>query len=279
MSRRGRGRCEAPAVVPAVVAAGVLAAAVLLATAPAVALDVFTLWRQPEVPLRLEAGAWVDYRTQVMTGGRRQHGLTRLACLGRDGPGEDASWILEILPLAEREDGERVPIRQDAVRLEVAPALTDRRGRLLDNVRRARQWRDGSPADLSLAQLRENPLLAASLEDEFLADRVERNRPTTRVVTGRELLCDQFVLAAADTTVADLPAGRVVQTTLREISVAAHAEVPFLGLVYVAERVTSESRLEPPSRKFRDPPPQSRVEIMELVGYGSGAKPVLTGAD
>ena len=97
---------------------------VLLAAAnPAAALDVFTLWRQPEVPLRLEAGAWVDYRTQVMTGGRRQHGVTRLACLGRDGGGEDASWILEILPLAERDDGALVPIKEDAVRLEVAPAL------------------------------------------------------------------------------------------------------------------------------------------------------------
>ena len=58
-SRHGHGRREAQAVVPAVVAAAALAATVLLAAAPAVALDVFTLWRQPEVPLRLEAGAWV----------------------------------------------------------------------------------------------------------------------------------------------------------------------------------------------------------------------------
>lgn len=273
--RDGFGRRLAPALL---VAVG-LVSGLLLAAVPAVALDVFTLWRQPEVPLRLEAGAWVDYRTQVMTGGRRQVGLTRLACLGRDGDGEDASWILEILPLAEAEDGRLIPVREDAVRLEVAPALAERGGSLLDNVRRARQWRDGQPADLSLEQLRENPLVAASLEDEFLADRVERKHATTRVVTGHELLCEQLVLTAADTTVAELPAGRMVQTTVREISVAVHAEVPFLGLVYVAERVRNESRLEPPSSKFRDPPPQNRVEIMELVGYGTDAKPVLIGSD
>ena len=36
---------------------------------PACALDVFTLWRQPELPLRMEEGAWADYRSQVMAGG------------------------------------------------------------------------------------------------------------------------------------------------------------------------------------------------------------------
>ncbi|MCP4573039.1 MAG: hypothetical protein GY838_11850 [bacterium] len=251
----------------------------LAAAAPAAALDVFTLWRQPEVPLRLEEGAWVDYRTQVMTGGRRRHGLTRLACLGRDGQDENASWILEILPLAERDDGSLVPVKEDAVRLEVAPALAERAGSLLDNVRRARQWRGGKPTDLSLEQLRENPLLAASLEDEFVADSVETKHPTTRVVGGHELLCDQLVLTAEDTDTSDLPAGRVIQTTVREISAAVHADVPFLGLVYVAERVRSSSRLDPPSDRFRDPPPQSRVEIMELVGFGDDAKPVLTGSD
>lgn len=251
----------------------------LLAAGPASALDVFTLWRQPEIPLRLEEGAWVDYRTQVMAGGRREHGATRLACLGRAGAGADASWILEILPLAEPEPGRLVPVREGGVRLEVAPDLLAREGRLLDLVRSALQWRDGVPGELSLEQLRENPLLASSLEDEFLAEEVARKHATTRVVSGRELLCEQLVLTADDSVAEELPAGRVLQETVREISVAVQAEVPFLGLVYVAERVTSESRLDPPSDRFRDPPPQVRVEIMELVGFGTGAKAVLIGSD
>ncbi len=243
------------------------------------ALDVFTLWRQPELPLRLEEGAWVDYRTQVMAGGRREHGLTRLACLGRDGAGPGAPWILEILPLGEMEDGTRVPVAEDGVRLRVRPSLTDRRGSLLDAVIEAHQWRDGRATVLTLEQLRGNPLIAASLEDEFLADTVETGSPTTRVIEGRELLCEQLVLTATDTTIADMPAGRVIQTARREISVAVNAAAPFLGLIYVAERVRAESRLDPPSRRFRDPPAQVRVEIMELVGYGTGAKPVLGGLD
>ena len=44
-----------------------------------------------------------------------------------------------------------------------------------------------------------------------------------------ELLCRQLVLTAADTAVADLPAGRMIQETVREISVAVHDEVPFPG--------------------------------------------------
>ncbi len=53
------------------------------------ALDVFTLWRQPEIPLRLTEGDWVDYRTQSLAGGRREEGLTRIVCMDSAG-GSDA---------------------------------------------------------------------------------------------------------------------------------------------------------------------------------------------
>lgn len=266
--REARGRRPAPAAL-------LLALGLLAAGGTAHALDVFTLWRQPELPLRLEAGAWADYRTQVMSGGRRESGATRVACLGRAGDGADAPWILELVPLAERDDGTLVPVADDGVRLEVAAAVAGRGGALLDHVLEARRWRDGRWHPFSRQELREDPLLASSLEHDFVADEVRADPPTTRVVQGRELLCDQFVLTAADTQAADLPAGRMIQVTTREIAAAVHADVPFLGLAYAAERVRSESRLDPPSRRLRPPAPQVRVEIMELVAWGTGAKAVL----
>jgi hypothetical protein len=99
------------------------------------------------------------------------------------------------------------------------------------------------------------------------------------VVQGREMLCEQFVLTSADTLAADLPAGRMIQVTTREIAAAVARDVPFLGLAYAAERSRSESRLDPPSRRFKAPPPQVRVEIMELVAFGTGARPVLGAPD
>ncbi|MFN2370487.1 MAG: hypothetical protein ABR506_04945, partial [Candidatus Krumholzibacteriia bacterium] len=187
----------------------------------------------------------------------------------------DAPWILELVPLTEQADGTLVPAAGDGVRLEVAAAVTSRRGALLDHVLEARRWQDGRWHPFSREELRQDPLLASSLEHDFVADEVRVDPPTTRVVQGRELLCNQFTLTAADTQVADLPAGRMIQITTREIAAAVHGDIPFLGLAYAAERVRAESRLDPPSRRLRPPPPQVRVEIMELVAWGDGAKAVL----
>ncbi len=265
--RHVRGRRLAPA--------AVLCAALLATAGGARALDVLTLWRQPELPLRLVAGAWADYRTQVMTGGRRETGITRIACLGRDGDGDAAAWIIELVPLAEQADGSRTPVADDGVRLELDPSITDRTGALLDHVREARRWTGDGWVPFSREELRQDPLLSSSLEHAFVADQVRRDPPTTRAVDGRELLCDQFTLSAADTQTADLPAGRMIQVTTREIAAAVNAEIPFLGLAYAAERVRAESHLDPPSRRFKAPAPQVRVEIMELVGYGTAAKALL----
>lgn len=244
---------------------------VLGAPGGAGALDMLTLWRQPELPLRLETGAWADYRTQVMAGGRRESGLTRVACLGRRGDGADAPWILEMVPLQEGPDGTCTPVPADGVQLTVAASILGREGTLLDHVLEARRWQDDRWEPFDRQDLRRDPLLASSLEQDFVAGRVQVDPPTTRVIQGRELLCDQFTLAAADTQVAALPAGRMIQVTSREIAVAVHPEVPFLGLAYAAERVRSASSLDPPSSRLRPPPPQVRVEVMELVAYGTGA--------
>jgi hypothetical protein len=267
-----RGRRSAPAAL-------LSALLVLLMAAPAPGLDMLTLWRQPELPLRLAAGDWAHYRTQVMVGGRRESGATRIACLGRDGEGEDAPWILELVPLAEPEPDVLVPVAADGVRLTVDPAITGRGGDLLDHVIEARRWTGAGWETFDRADLRADPLLASSLEQGFLAQDVRRDPPTTRVVQGREMLCEQFVLTSADTLAADLPAGRMIQVTTREIAAAVARDVPFLGLAYAAERSRSESRLDPPSRRFKAPPPQVRVEIMELVAFGTGARPVLGAPD
>jgi hypothetical protein len=214
-----------------------------------------------------------------MAGGRRQEGLTRIVCLGREHGTDDETWLLELLPLTEQEDGTLVPVPGEGARLRLSRQLLDRQGHLLDAVVEAEKWRDGQPEKLSHDQLRADPLVSASLDAEFTPDRTEREDPTTRVIAGTQYLCDQFVMSAADTQTADLPAGRMIQVTSREITAAVNLEIPFLGIAYAAERVRSESQLDPPSRKFSPPPPQVRVEVMELIDFGSSAEPLLPDGD
>ncbi len=247
----------------------------LLPASTAGALDLFTLWRQPQIPLQMIEGAWADYSTQVMSGGRRESGIVRVVCLDRNGGTDDQAWMIELLYLDEMQDGTMVPQAGQGTRLRISRDLLKREGALLDYVLEIEQWRDGVPEKISPEQLQEDPLIAASLSDEFVPDRVDIGTPTTRVVQGHQLLCDQFTLAAADTQVARLPAGEVIQTSTWEVVAAVNSEIPFLGLAFVSERQHAESRLDPPQRRMKLPPPRIRVEKMELVAYGSGAQPVL----
>lgn len=246
---------------------------------PVRALDVFTLWRQPEIPLRMTEGAWADYRTQIMIGGRRDEGLTRIICLDRAGGSDDETWLVELLPLKELDDGSFEPIPGEGARLRLSRTLLERSGHLLDAVVEVEKWRQGVPEKISEDQLRNDPLVSASLDTEFTPNRTEVKDPTTRVIAGAQYLCDQFVMSAADTQIAQLPAGQMIQLTSHEITAAIHEEIPFLGLAFAAERIRSESTLNPPSRKFSPPPPQVRVEVMELLDFGYHAKPELVSSD
>ena len=250
----------------------------LLGARPVRALDVFTLWRQPEIPLQIAEGSWVEYRTQTMAGGRREEGITRVVCLDRDSGSDEKTWLLELLPLVE-EDGVTHPLAGEGVQLRISRELLNREGTFLAAIVEAVQWRGGKAQKISPAELREDPLVAATLASDFVPDSVVQKDPTTRVVQGVQFLCDQFVMAAADTQVADLPAGRMLQFTTREIVAAVNAEVPFLGLTYVSERVRAESRLDPPSRRFKAPAARTRVEVMELVAYGHESEPFLGAVD
>jgi hypothetical protein len=260
----------------------VLAVAVLtlgLSAPAAWALDVFTLWRQPMIPLQMHEGAWADYRAQVMAGGQRRQGLIRVVCLDRASGSDDDSWLMELLPLEEKPDGTFVPLPGEGLRLRLSRSILDRQGSLLDAVTRIEQWEEGVPHVTTVEELRDDPLLSASLAEDFQPDAVEIGSQTTRVIQGRQYLCDQFVFTAADTQRATLPAGEMVQVTRHEVTAAVNSEIPFLGLAYAAERVRSESSLDPPSRRFSPPPPRVRVEIMELVAFGGGARPRLVPAD
>jgi hypothetical protein len=145
---------------------------------PARALDVFTLWRQPELPLRMEEGTWADYRTQVMAGGRREEGLTRIVCLGREYGSDDDTWLIELLPLTEQPDGSLVPVPGEGARLRLSRGLLDRQGHLLESIVEVQRWRDGIPETISKDQLLEDPLVSASLDSEFSPDTTEsRDQP------------------------------------------------------------------------------------------------------
>ena len=253
-----------------------LAALVVLPAVPAAALDFFTLWQRPELPLTLEAGLWADYRRQAVTEGRRTDDLVRIQCLGRDDQGR---WLLEVLPLVETAGGDLKVAPGEGLRLRLTGAVTDRTGDVMEAVDEVRLWRDGEVQVLDRRQWRRDPLVTASFSGDFAPDTVDESGATVRVIAGRELSCRQLVFAAADTQVAELPDTRMVQTATQEVTAAVSDEIPLLGLAYVSERVAAESRLDPPSKRMPAPPPSLRVEILECLDYGAGAVAALpTGA-
>ena len=252
--------------------------ALVMMTSPAVALDLFTLWRQPEIPLHITEGDWVDYRTQVMAGGRKEIGIIRVACLNRDEGSDDDSFLLELLPMHEQPDGSLLPMAGEGaqVRLDRNILLRDRP--LLASVISVRNWQNGEVREITPEELREDPLLSTSFQSNFIPDEVSNQQSTTRVVAGQQFTCRQWILASADTQSVIMPAGKMKQISSREIAAAVYDEVPFLGLVYASERVRAVSTLDPPNRKIPVPPARIRVEIMELVGFGHQATAHLTGS-
>ncbi len=246
---------------------------------PARALDLFTLWRQPEIPLDLTPGSWVIYRSQTLASGRQDVGLTRIACLPAPGGADDGDRVFEIMPVEERDDGTLEPEPGQGVWLWLDGSLADRQGDLLDNVREAWQWDDGRAVPLDPRSLKDDPLAGQILRSAFTPDTVERHDPTTRIIAGRQFLCEQLVMAARDTQTAELPAGRMIQVSSHEVTAAFSPELPLLGLAFVSERIMSESSLDGGRSRFRAPPPRVRVEVMELVAFGADAESLLGAGD
>lgn len=240
--------------------------AALMSAVPGLALDLFTLWRQPEIPLNLEAGAWVDYRTQVMARGRRENGILRIVCLEA---GDRV--VLELLPLKEHKDGTLRPVPGNGALVTLDGAIQSREGTLLSAVIAVRNWQDGEARDISPQELRDDPLVATSFMSDFQPETVESRQSTTRIVSGQQFTCRQWVMASADTQSVVMPAGRMKQISSREVAAAVHQDIPFLGVVYASERVHATSRLEPPNDAIPLPPERHRVEIMELEGFGKDA--------
>jgi hypothetical protein len=243
----------------------------LFACDAAPALDLFTLWQRPELPLNLAAGAWADYRRQALTEGRRTEDLLRIQCLGRDDAGH---WVLEVLPLAEPSRDEFVVVPGEGLRLSLSAAIEERSGGILAVVQDVYLWRDGEVRRLEREQWRQDPLVTASFSGDFRPDLVEERPATVRVIGDHELLCRQLVFAAADTQHAVSAIGEMMQISTQEVSAAVHPDLPLLGLAYVTERLRHETVIEPPGRR-RPPPPQVRVEILECIGFGDDARPLL----
>jgi len=250
----------------------VLAAAILLLAASAGALDFFTLWQRPEIPLDLAAGAWADYRRQALTEGRRTDDLLRVQCLGRDPRGR---WVIEVLPLAETAADSLVVVPGEGLRLHLDERFASRQGSLAEVVSDVYLWRDGQVTRLDEQSWRRDPLVTASFSGDFVPDTVTERPATIRVIGHRELECRQLEFAAADTQRAELPLGTMVQISTQEVAAAVHPEIPLLGLAYVTERLRADSHLDPPSDRLPPPAPRLRVEILECVGFGQGAGPHL----
>jgi len=259
---------------------GALALVIFLFSAvPAPALDLFTLWRQPEIPLHIEEGSWVDYRSQVMAGGRREEGLTRLVCLSRADGSDDETFLLELLPLDEQKDGSLLPMVGQGAQVRIRRDVLHRQGSLMQAIVSVHHWQDGQVREITPEELRDDPLISTSFTSDFVPDEVSNQQATTRIVSGRQFTCRQWILASADTQSVVMPAGRMNQISTREIAAAVHEEIPFLGLAYASERVRAVSSLDPPNRKIPVPPARIRVEVMELVGFGFNARAHLSRND
>ncbi len=79
----------------------VVALSMLATAGPAAAFDLFTLWQQRELDLRIEVGDWADYRSVSIESGRRREGVSRLQCVGEDAEG----WRLEVVSVIDTDDG------------------------------------------------------------------------------------------------------------------------------------------------------------------------------
>jgi len=236
---------------------------------PAAALDLFTLWQDASAPLAVAPGDRVDYRNVTVEQGRRRTELVRLQCVADAGD----HWVLELLPLHEGDAGP-APVPGEGWRLELRKSALASRGGLEEHVGRVEQWLEGEPRTVDAAEWRQDPLLQSALAADFRPESRETRDPTTRVVAGHDLLCDQVVMVDRDTSRVELPRGVLLQIHTREISASYQAAVPFLGVVHAAERSETRSSVEPAGSR-RLPPPRVRVETMELVDFGHDAAPWL----
>ena len=100
--------------------------------------------------------------------------------------------------MQELEDGTLVPLPGQGLRLQLDRSVLRREGQLLDAVGKIVRYEDGVAQEVTVRELREDPLLSASLEADFRPDHTEIKDPTTRVIQKQQYLCDQFVFSAAD---------------------------------------------------------------------------------
>jgi len=243
--------------------------AVLASAAAACALDLFTLWRHDDATLNVHVGDRVDYRSLTIDQGRRQSEVVRLQCVGEDA----VAWVLELLPLVDDDSGLH-PIPGEGWRLRLSRSAGENRGRFEDHVLGVEQWLDGEPRSVPMEEWRSDPLLQTILSSEFTPESCQDLGQTTRVVSGRDLLCDRVMLADRDTSLIELPRGNLLQVHVREVSASFHADIPFLGVAHAAERSETSSEIQPAGSR-RAPPPRIRIETMELVDFGRDAKPWL----
>jgi len=256
--RTGRGRALRSSAVALI---GVVAA--FFAPVGALALDLFTFWNDPDIALVAETGDWALYRMITLDAGRRTEDLVRFRCESVD----DDGWRLTVYPVVENDEGfSDVPSDAWSFTLDRdAPADA---ASLADHVSDVVRMIDGEPRAIADREWKEDPLLNASLGDGFAPDVRERTGDTTRVVGGRDLLCGGLKLASRDSTRIELPRGVLLQIHTRDVSVALHQDVPFLGVVFASERGETRSELDPPGRR-RQPPPRQRIETMELIDFGA----------
>jgi hypothetical protein len=245
----------------------IIMALLFLMLTPVYGLDLFTLWQQSEVPLTMESGARLDFRTMKVEQGRRSHGAVRIQCVGHSSDG----WIIEIIPMEAGKSSLIIPKPVQAWQFVLNEDFLNREKDLSSLVSSVVMLDGTQQTVVAEKEWKSNPLVQTSFSSEFVPDRIELHKQSSRIVSGKTLMCEQLVLSADTVNSIELPRGAMEQTCSRIVTASVNKEIPLLGVAYVVEKLEIRSRFVSEKNKIKSPPPENIIETMELVDYGLDA--------
>ena len=242
-------------------------ALLLLLLSPAYGLDLFTLWQQPEIPLDMQVGARLDFRTMKVESGRRTHGAVRIQCVRHTPEG----WVIEIIPMTSEDNSLVVPELVQAWQFVLDDGFSKREKTMSSLVSSVVKLDGTNKTPVSDKEWKSNPLIKSAFTDGFVPGNVEEHQQASRIISGVTLMCDQLVLTANTTNSIELPNGTMEQSSNRVVTVSVHKDIPLLGIAYAVEKLEIKSKFISGKGSRKSPPAEVSIETMELVDYGLDA--------
>ncbi|MCP4145050.1 MAG: hypothetical protein GY752_07165 [bacterium] len=242
-------------------------ALLFLLLSPAYGLDLFTLWQQPEIPLDMQVGARLDFRTMKVESGRRSHGAVRVQCVRHSSEG----WVIEIIPMISENNSLVVPELVEAWQFVLDDDFSKREKELSSLVSSVVKLDGTIKSPVNDKEWKSNPLIKSAFTDGFVPGNVEEHQQASRIISEETLMCDQLVLTANTINSIELPNGTLEQSSNRVVTVSVHKDIPLLGIAYAVEKLEIKSKFISGKGSRKSPPTEVSIETMELVDYGLDA--------